>query len=98
MAPSKNSSLKTQPAQNGGGKYAGMKRSTARERASFSACGEVALDAIDMVIDQGDAIILSRTSDGGAVAVTIIAGDERSKEYAASQAELDEIVDFLKRQ
>jgi hypothetical protein len=44
---------------------------------------------IDGVISNGDAIIIARTSDGGALALTILSDDGRAKQYAAGQEELN---------
>jgi hypothetical protein len=45
---------------------------------------------VDSVLGKGDAIILARTSDGGAVCVTILSDDGRAKSYAADQEELND--------
>jgi hypothetical protein len=44
---------------------------------------------IDGIVSHGDAVIIARTSDGGAVAITILSDDGRAKHYAAGQEELD---------
>lgn len=46
---------------------------------------------IDMVLNAGDGIILSRTRDGGAICVQLLSGDQRHKVYAGEQIELDQI-------
>lgn len=46
-------------------------------------------ETLDLICQAGDAILLSSTSDGGAVVVTILSGDAREKTYAGGQAELD---------
>lgn len=51
--------------------------------ASFSAI-------VDMIVNAGDGIILSRTRDGGAVCVQLLTGDMRHKVYAGEQLELDQ--------
>lgn len=98
MPTGKGGSGQSRTNSSGGGKYGAMRHSTSTTAFGMTECGTVALEAIDQVIDDGDAIILSRTSDGGAIAVTILTGNERVKEYASSQVELDRIVDFLKKQ
>jgi hypothetical protein len=45
---------------------------------------------IDGIVSHGDAVIIARTSDGGAVAITILSDDGRAKHYAAGQEELNE--------
>jgi hypothetical protein len=44
---------------------------------------------IDGIVSHGDAIIIARTSDGGAVAITVLSDEGRAKHYAAGQEELD---------
>jgi hypothetical protein len=39
------------------------------------------LDAVRGCVDSGDAILFGRTSDGGALVITILSGDERRKFY-----------------
>ena len=46
---------------------------------------------IDMVVNAGDGVILSRTRDGGAICVQLLTGDMRHKVYAGEQLELDQI-------
>lgn len=50
---------------------------------------------IDRIVNAGDAIMFSRTSDGGALVVTLYAGEERHKTYAPGQEELDEAWEAL---
>lgn len=56
-----------------------------------------ALLAIDSVIETGDAIIIGRTRDGGAIAVTLISGDEREKLYASDDEELSDLIQTVLR-
>jgi len=56
---------------------------------------ERAAEIMDFVIAAGDAIVVSTTSDGGAVVVTVLAGDAREKAYAAGQMELNGIFDQI---
>jgi hypothetical protein len=51
--------------------------------------------ALDQVTSNGDAMLIARTSDGGAVALTLLEGDDRHKLYATNQDELDRIFDEL---
>lgn len=48
--------------------------------------------AIDAITSCGDAITFGRTSDGGALSITILSGADRPKFYAS---EVDEAVDML---
>lgn len=54
-----------------------------------------AAQIMDFVIAAGDAILVSTTSDGGAVVVTVLAGDSREKAYASGQVELAGIFEQL---
>jgi hypothetical protein len=49
------------------------------------------LGAIEAVLSGGRALMLSRTSDGGAIAVHVLDNGQRFKQYASSQEELDEV-------
>lgn len=46
---------------------------------------------VDMIVNAGDGVILSRTRDGGAICVQLLTGDMRHKVYAGEQLELDQI-------
>lgn len=48
--------------------------------------------AIIGCLDAGVGVLLSRTSDGGAVSITIYEGDERSRSYAVTADELTELL------
>lgn len=52
--------------------------------------------ALDAVTFAGDALLVSRTSDGGAIVLTLMAGDEREKAYVHSQVELDDVLGTLR--
>jgi hypothetical protein len=60
---------------------------TTRARIARSAKAPAAIDA---ALDSGLAIIVGRTKDGGAVSLTLLAGEERHRTYCATQEELDE--------
>lgn len=45
---------------------------------------------IYMVVNLGDAIMFSRTRDGGAVVLTLLSGDDRDRAYASSEEEIAE--------
>jgi serine/threonine protein phosphatase PrpC len=45
---------------------------------------------IDAILSSGDAIIIARTGDGGAIALTVLSDDGKVKSYAAGQDELDD--------
>jgi hypothetical protein len=66
----------------------------ARQTPELGKVGRAA-EIMDFVIKAGDAIVVSTTSDGGAVVVTVLAGDSREKAYASGQMELDGIFDQI---
>jgi hypothetical protein len=45
------------------------------------------LDALGRVVCSGCAVLFSPTSDGGAMSITVYAGDDRSRDYATSAEE-----------
>lgn len=48
---------------------------------------DVLLHEVGGILSSGCAILLSPTSDGGAVSITVYHGDERSRDYVASAEE-----------
>jgi hypothetical protein len=51
--------------------------------------------ALDTVIDAGDLVSLSRTSDGGAICLYVKSGGETFKAYASTADELTEALKVL---
>lgn len=51
--------------------------------------------AIDTVIQDGDLLSISRTSDGGAVCIYIKSGAETFKAYSVVQEDLDRVLQQL---
>lgn len=49
-------------------------------------------DALVTVLTSGCGLLLSPTSDGGALSVTLYYGDDRAKDYAASSEELSDVL------
>lgn len=47
---------------------------------------------IDAAAAEGDALTFGRTSDGGAVAITVLSDGGREKAYAATQEELNALI------
>jgi transposase len=45
------------------------------------------MDALAIVCASGCAVLFSPTSDGGAISVTVYAGDERARDYASDAEE-----------
>lgn len=79
--------------QSNGGKYAkfGSKGSQTTVRWA-QVSGPLIKDAIGFVTSRGDAITFGRTTDGGALSVTILSGSERLKQYATSHEEAEELL------
>lgn len=53
------------------------------------------LRAMDAALNQGCAVMVARTRDGGAYSVTVLDGDDRYRAYAATQDELNSILDKI---
>lgn len=84
------------PASQATSRYSGLAASRQQEAPTFvSVVGDQLGRALDLVTSNGDAILIARTSDGGAVALTLLEGDDRHKLYATSQDELDRIFEEL---
>lgn len=49
-------------------------------------------DMVDSVVAEGSALLLARTSDGGALVIQVLSGQGRHKLYPATVAELHEAV------
>jgi hypothetical protein len=77
-------------------KYGGITRSNGQERGSFLESHHPDLvRALDAIIDDGDMVGISRTSDGGAICIYIKSGKDVFKSFCASQEELDETIKKL---
>jgi hypothetical protein len=50
--------------------------------------------AIATITNKGGALLLARTSDGGALSLTLFYGDDKKKVYIAPGDEPDEVLDF----
>lgn len=50
------------------------------------------VEAVGRALDAGAALLLSPTSDGGAFSITVLDGDDRSRSYAGSTEEVDELL------
>jgi len=72
--------------------FAGKARPDARARIEDA---PRALAAVDALLDSGCAIIIGKTQDGGAVSITILAGQERHRTYCADQEELNDAFDAI---
>lgn len=56
---------------------------------------QILRDAICAVTSRGAAIMLSRTSDGGALSITVLDGSERIKEYPRDADECEQTLKWL---
>jgi hypothetical protein len=52
---------------------------------------------ISAVTDCGDAIVFARTRDGGALAITVLAGEERKRLYGDSVGEITDQLNLVRR-
>jgi hypothetical protein len=50
---------------------------------------------LDRVTRSGDALVIGRTRDGGAISITVISGDDREKLYASTDDELAAVITEL---
>lgn len=60
-----------------------------------SVSNQILRDAICAVTGRGAAIMLSRTSDGGALSITVLDGSERIKEYPRDSDECEATLRWL---
>lgn len=60
--------------------------------------GDAILDAIDAITRNGDAVLFSRSMDGGVLVATVCAGDQRIKFYAKSSEEMSSHLKGIKRE
>lgn len=92
--PNRESSPSSRAAQTD--RYAQLRNGKGHEDVTFSACPERSIAAaLDAVLKEGDAIMFSRTSDGGAICICVLTANDRLKRYAAHQAELDAVLTAL---
>ena len=54
------------------------------------------LAAITGCLESGSGLLVSRTSDGGAVSLTLYEGDERSRSYSSTSDELAEALAVIR--
>lgn len=53
-------------------------------------------EVLDGLLETGDAVIIGRTRDGGALCFTILSGSEREKLYAGTTVELEALLDAIR--
>jgi len=66
-------------------------RKSPGERPRMDACGSLGT-ALDAILDNGCAIIIGSTRDGGALVLTILENDERHRTYCSNEEELDQAI------
>lgn len=77
-------------------KWDSMKWKQSQDPISWrSADSRVLLDAVVAATEDGAAVLFSKTSDGGALALQILAGSERYKYYLADSVEVDELLRMM---
>lgn len=78
-------------------RYDSLSRQPNGDRAQFAETVASSLGmALDAIINEGDAVMISRTSDGGAISLCIYSdAGKPTKLYAVVQAELDDYVGKL---
>lgn len=75
------------------GRYAKRRRNEGDQEVSWATVDSLALAGLVIATtDAGDAVTFARTSDGGALSLTILSGDDRIKEYYASSEEAEKAV------
>lgn len=80
----------TQPQRS---KWGAMKWKESQDPISWSCADARCLQAaIAAVTEDGAAVLFSKTSDGGALALQIMAGPERYKYYLADSTEVDDLL------
>lgn len=96
MAKASHGSSSSRSEKGSSSRYASLSRSSNGDRATFSETlpGMLAA-AVDTVIQDGDLLSLSRTSDGGAICVYVKSGADTFKAYAVTQDDLDQLVQKL---
>lgn len=73
-----------------------MGRKTASENIRWSqVAGPLIKECIGFVTASGDAITFGRTTDGGALSVTILSGSERLKQYATTPHEAEGLLQAI---
>lgn len=57
---------------------------------------DIIASLVTTVTNAGAAVMLSKTSDGGALAITVLDGDSKLKEYPRSETDVNNFVLWLK--
>jgi len=66
-----------------------------KEVLSWQAAGPESLkSAIVAITDAGNAILFSRTIDGGALSLTLFSGNQKSKEYITTPGEIVALLEW----
>lgn len=78
-------------------KYAKFARPEQTQKIAWSqTSGQARAELIDAITATGDAITFGRTSDGGALAITILSGQDRHKLYFKTADEFhDQVPDII---
>lgn len=77
-------------------KYAAMKRQASRRGVSWTDVPAVELvECVSALVEDGAAVLLSRTSDGGALVLRVLDQQESTPWYATNAAEINEMLEIL---
>lgn len=89
--------ITTTPRQRKADKWEALKSENDSGKASWTWAGaDDLLEAVAAVTADGAALLLSRTSDGGALVLQVWNGDGRHKLYPATVSELNEALRLIK--
>lgn len=82
---------KTGSTGNGKGKW----KATRQSLSWSSGPAETMREVVARLTDNGCAVLFSRTTDGGALVVQVLAGNERSKEYITEYSDILPCFDWI---
>ena len=78
----------------GGGRYARLGGTKPKTTIAWAqVAGPKIKECIGFVTSCGDAITFGRTTDGGALSVTVLSGPDRIKQYATTVSEAEALLD-----
>lgn len=95
--PAKVTDLRESRGGNGSDKYSARLQSENRGNCTWlDADPQCLLDAVASVVADGAALLLSKTSDGGALVIQVWTGTQRHKLYPATSTELNMALDLIR--
>lgn len=79
-----------------GGRYARLSTGPKSAPITWSQVnGPKIKECVGFVTSCGDAVTFGRTTDGGALSVTVLSGPERIKQYGSTPTEVERILDDI---